>query len=34
VLREGAFALTYGWGIEVYTVDEIKGTRMSVKKKF
>ena len=34
VLREGMFSLTYGWGIEIYTIDEVKGIRVSVKKKF
>lgn len=34
ILREGIFSLIYNWGIEVYSIDPVKGTRMSVKKKF
>ena len=34
VLREGMFSLCYNWGVEVYVVEEGKGVRQTMKKKF
>ena len=34
VLREGIFALIFNWGMEMYYVDEVKGVRQTMKKKF
>lgn len=34
VLREGIFSLCYEDSIEIYNIDEVKGTRLTLRKKY